>query len=73
MPHDTSEYILTSEVARILGVSGQTIRAWDRSHRLIPAMRAASGLRLYARADIDAMRRRLLDEQRTAESVPASA
>jgi len=56
-----SDLLLTSQAARLLGVSGQTIRAWDRLNRLKPALRTATGLRLYARADIEAMRR-VLDQ-----------
>lgn len=67
MPHETPDYVLTSEAARILGVSGQTIRAWDRRHRLIPATRTLSGVRLYARADIEALRASL-DSGRAADA-----
>jgi hypothetical protein len=51
MPHEP-QYLLTSEAARILGVSGQTMLAWDR---------------LYARADIEALCRSR-DAQRSAKA-----
>ena len=61
-----SDLVLTSEAARILGVSGQTMRAWDRTNRFIPAMRTASGVRLYARGDLERMRL-VLERQRCRE------
>lgn len=68
-----SDLLLTSEAARLLGVSAQTLRVWDGADRLRPAMRTANGVRLYARGDVEAMRR-ALDEQRPAvEPSPEAA
>jgi DNA-binding XRE family transcriptional regulator len=70
--HDPADLLLTSEAARLLGVSGQTIRAWDKRRRLTPAMRTATGIRLYARADLEVMRR-ALDRERGNKAPAASA
>ena len=53
---EATDLLLTSQVARMLGVSVQSIHAWDRTGRLLPTMRTATGVRLYARADVEALR-----------------
>ena len=52
------DFVLTSEAARIVGVSAQSIRQWERLGRLA-ATRTASGVRLFARADVEELRRSL--------------
>jgi excisionase family DNA binding protein len=56
--------LLTSEAARILEVTPETIRAWELSGRL-PAMRTARGVRLFDRADVE----RLARERREGSAV----
>jgi DNA-binding transcriptional MerR regulator len=51
-----SDLLLSSQAARLLGVSVQTIKAWDRLNRLKPVMRTTTGVRLYSRADLEVMR-----------------
>jgi len=50
------DFILTSEAARICGVSAQSIRAWERVGRLT-AMKTAGGVRLFRRADVEELKR----------------
>ena len=61
-----SDLILTSEAARILGVSAQSVRQWERVGRL-GATKTASGIRLFARADVEEMRRSIDKRRRTVE------
>ena len=44
-------YLLTSDVARVFDVSGETVRQWERSGRL-PAARTTGGVRLFAGRDV---------------------
>jgi excisionase family DNA binding protein len=45
-----------SSAARLMGVSGDSIRLWERSGRL-PAIRTAGGVRLFAQADLERLAR----------------
>jgi excisionase family DNA binding protein len=49
-----TDLLLTSEVARVLGVSPATVCNLERKGDL-PATRTASGVRLYVRRDVDAL------------------
>src|SRR5262245_20190274 len=64
-PTTTSDapFILTSSAARILGVSRDTVRVWERAGRL-RALRTADGVRLFTRADVEqlALDRRIAAE-----------
>jgi excisionase family DNA binding protein len=51
MTMDTAP-LLTAEVARILGVSSDTVRLWERAGRL-SALKTASGVRLFAKHDVE--------------------
>lgn len=59
--------VLTSEAARIIGVSSETIRAWEHSGRL-PALKTGRGVRLFNRADVE----QLAHDRRMAQE-PAQA
>jgi DNA-binding transcriptional MerR regulator len=52
----TSEFLTTSATARELGRSEHTVREYDRTG-VLPAVRASNGNRLFARSDIDALKR----------------
>ena len=43
-------------VAALTGIKPVTLRAWERRHGLVCPQRAASGHRLYSRADLDRLR-----------------
>lgn len=52
----TSIPLLTSEAARIIGVTPETIRIWADSGRL-PAAKTTNGVRLFDRADVERVAR----------------
>jgi excisionase family DNA binding protein len=54
--------LLTSEVARLLNVSPETVRIWERLGKL-PALKTSRGVRLFDRRDVE----RLARERRTVE------
>jgi hypothetical protein len=58
--------LLTSDVARLCAVSGETVRQWERQGRLA-ALRTLKGVRLFAGADVS----RLLEEREARETVAA--
>jgi excisionase family DNA binding protein len=45
-------YFTTSEAARVLGVSSDMVRIYERTGRL-PAIRTAGGYRLFAQRDVE--------------------
>lgn len=59
------DLLLTNEAARLLDVSPQTIRLWERAGRL-PAIKTTKGVRLFNRRDVEnlAQERRQLAEHR---------
>ncbi|MHB0960891.1 MAG: MerR family DNA-binding transcriptional regulator [Pirellulaceae bacterium] len=50
-------YLRVGEAAKLLGVSGQTIRNWDRAGKLVGLRHPINGYRLYRRDDLDAILR----------------
>jgi len=50
-----SDLILSSEAARILGISAQSVRAWENAGRL-RATKTAGGVRLFSRAEVEQLR-----------------
>jgi DNA-binding transcriptional MerR regulator len=50
--------LLTSDVARLAAVSGETVRQWERQGRL-SALRTLTGVRLFTGRDVS----RLLEER----------
>ena len=63
MPQPSMDILLTSQVARILDVSSETVRLWERLGRL-PALKTEKGVRLFDRADVTALAERLARERR---------
>ena len=59
-------YLEPAQVARLLGVSADTVRRWERLG-LLPAIRTARGSRLFRRADVEALRARR-DQSRTSDT-----
>jgi excisionase family DNA binding protein len=53
-PH---EFLLTSSVAKILGVTPDTVRVWERLGRL-PAIKTSNGTRLFDRRTVDQFARK---------------
>jgi len=58
----------TSSAARLLGVSAECVRAYERSGRL-PAIRTENGFRLFQRADLE----RLAKQRRRQQAVVIKA
>ena len=48
--------LLTSEAARVFGVTPETVRHWERVGRL-PAQETATGVRLFDRRDVERLAR----------------
>ena len=49
-------FLLTNDAARLLNVSPQTIRVWERAGRLV-AVKTARGVRLFDRRDVERLAR----------------
>lgn len=64
--------ILTTEAARILHVSAETIRHWERVGKL-PATKTAGGVRLFERRDVERLARERRARQFDGQRTPASA
>jgi excisionase family DNA binding protein len=47
-----SDPLLTNEAAQLLKVSPETVRVWERTG-VLPAVKTAKGVRLFARADVE--------------------
>jgi excisionase family DNA binding protein len=59
------DIMLTTEVARFLGKSAETVRLYERRGKL-PAMRTAGGVRLFKRADVLQLAELLVQEAEAA-------
>ena len=68
MSTSPSDLILSSEAARILGISAQSVRAWENAGRL-RATKTAGGVRLFSRAEVVQLRASLGSERRTAAAL----
>ena len=51
-PEDQADHIFTGEAARILDVSSETVRWWERIGRLPAALRVGRGVRLFDRGTV---------------------
>ena len=58
----TPEYMTVGEVAKLLGVVGETVRWWTRTGRLA-ALRTRSGVRFFDRRDVEAFAKRRAAER----------
>jgi DNA-binding transcriptional MerR regulator len=59
------DLLLTNEVARLLDVSPQTVRLWERTGRLA-ATKTTKGVRLFKRGNVEDLareRRRFVDHR----------
>jgi len=52
----TRDLVFTSEAARILEVSPETVRLWERAGKLA-ALRVSGGVRLFERSEIEKVAR----------------
>jgi excisionase family DNA binding protein len=57
-------YLTVKEAASVLGVSPRTLRNWDRSRKLKALRHPVNGYRLYRREDLQAVLRRIGQEDR---------
>lgn len=51
-------YLTVKDAARVLGVSAETLRNWDRANKLKPHRHPLNGYRLYRREDLEAILQR---------------
>ena len=65
----TRDWLTIKQAARLMSVSEQTLRRWDRAGKLTPERHPGNRYRLYSRAKILA----LVEEQRGAAAAPAPA
>ncbi len=60
---DTGEsfaaFLTVGEAADLLGVSADTLRNWDRRGKVLPLRHPVNGYRLYRRADLEALVRKV--------------
>ena len=63
--------LLTNEAARVLAVSPETVRFWERVGRL-RAVKTASGLRLFDRRDVERLARDREARSITTASLPTT-
>jgi excisionase family DNA binding protein len=47
-----SDYLTVGEASKLLGVSGTTLRNWDRQGKLKPRRNPMNKYRLYSRSEI---------------------
>ena len=66
MQQQDDRFLTTTDAARALGISSETVRLWENTGRL-PAIRTVSGQRLFSRAVVDriAHERQHVVEQRS--------
>lgn len=64
----SDKYLLTGDVARLLNVSAEMVRHWERSGKLF-AQKTARGVRLF---DPDAVERFAMEREKTEEKIPNS-
>jgi excisionase family DNA binding protein len=57
---DLSEILTIKEAARLLGVSEPTLRRWDELGKFVARRHPINGYRLYDRAKVLAMRKKIL-------------
>lgn len=53
------DYIMIKEAAELLGADKTTLRRWDRAGKLKPFRHPINSYRLYKKADIDAILKRI--------------
>lgn len=53
MAQSLTEYVLTAEAAKVLGVSQNTLRAWAAAGKIPMHRNPANGYRLFRRSDLD--------------------
>lgn len=58
-----SETLTVSQAAARLGVSPTTLRNWDRSGKLKPHRHPINGYRIYANAEIEALKNAILGQK----------
>ena len=50
-----NEFLMSSEVARELGVAKETVLLWERTGKLL-AIKATNGFRFFSRAEVERMK-----------------
>jgi putative resolvase len=53
-----AEYLHIADAAKILGVSTDTLRRWEREGKILPDRRTMGGWRLYSLETIEGIKKR---------------
>ena len=56
-----NKYVLTSEAAKILGVSANTLRTWAREGKIPVYQNPANGYRMFRKSDLEAFLKQVAD------------
>lgn len=59
MTSSLAEFLTISEAAELLGVSAETLRNWDRAKKLLAVRHPINGYRLYRKAELVAILKKL--------------
>lgn len=63
---DPADLVTIAEAAKLLGVSLPTLRRWDGSGKFPARRHPINDYRLYRRSDVERLRRRIVQGERTA-------
>ena len=68
LPDNLGQYLTVTRAARLLGVSADTLRNWDKSGQLKAYRHPLNGYRLYRKEDLAALLRSIRDTSSRGES-----
>ena len=65
MVHNLRDYLTIREAAKLIGVSPTTLRAWDRTGKLVAIRNPMNRYRLYRRPDLERFLAGIANAKRT--------
>lgn len=68
LPDNLGQYLTVTRAARLLGVSADTLRNWDKSGQLKAYRHPLNSYRLYRKEDLAALLRSIRDTSSRGES-----
>lgn len=57
---DPADLLTIADAAKLLGVSVQTLRRWDESGKFVARRHPMNSYRIYARADVIGLRKKIV-------------